>query len=619
MRELEARILQSSHSSRRLRSGLLALGSLILLAQQHSLAWERKAIRSYEVEQRVYQLCDQADAIFDRKDYKQALEILRQATTQDPTGYSPYIHDRMADCYSRMEQYREAIKEAETALKFDPNYSAALYELSWNYFKLEHYDTASQYLKRLLRTSTDQKWTKKAKDFLQDVETYGRVHTALKEIDAAHFDRAKVLLEQAAGYDPSEVSGTVHYNLAWILRQTGKPELAIEEAKKSLQFKPNDKNAMYSLAISCQDLARFDEAISYLEHYKKLETDSKMIQQADEMIDDLKNDKKKLDLSSNNLPDYLDHMVGGWIYVWSQKSLPIKVYVHEGKKVKGYKANYPEYVSRAMNTWCIASGNKLSYKIVENSKDADLEVFWISSPIMLEDNGKKRIKQGVSRPEGDGKYFTHVKVEVDCMHGFSPDKELDPLETASVVMHEIGHSLGLNHSSNVSDVMYVGASSKQSGLPTQRDRNTIARMYKSYPVSKFAPKEQKPETIKYLPPPAFIPPRAPSQEDLSPPVFLPPPIAEENEKLSPPFFKPAPIDPDETIETQGQKKENKSPAPPVFTPPALNTAPGADKSGTSSAKAKQNNAKPDKSNQNKSNQNKSNQMNPLFFEPPPKD
>lgn len=587
------------------KSNFIALATTLALSalvQAPVYCWDKAPIKSYDIEHQVYRLCQQSDALINSSRYNEAINLLKQAASFDETSYSAYAHENAANCYRGLKQYPQAVKECQTALKFDPEFSSAIYTLALIYYDQEHFDTAAQYLKKLLRVTRDQQWIRSAQDLLVQIDTYGRISLALKEIDKGHMESARQQLLEAAKHDPSRVSADVHADLAYVLRQTGKPEQAIEECKKSLQFEANDKDVMYSLAIAYQDIGKFKDAIACLQKYLQIETDPKQRNQAQELINDLKQDASRINDSVNSLPDYLDHMVGGTsLKRWSVRSLPIKVHIADGKGVEGFQPHYPSHIKRAFDTWSNASGNKLSYVIVGDSAKSDIDVVWISKPVVLNDGGRNRNKQGVAHVSAENEMIENVRVEIDTMNGFDLDKPLEDSECASVCMHEIGHSLGLDHSTNYADIMYFGASAKQSGMPTSRDRATIARLYANYPVSKMAPPQAKPEPIKYLPPPGFLPPKPPSMEDLRPPEFLPPPIVDDSEKLSPPFFQPLPIQPEDK-----QADTKKSPAPPVFLPPpAFSSKQPANSKVNSSKKSEKNT-------------NESNPGVPFFTPPPPK-
>ncbi len=572
-------------------------------------AWDRAPIKSYEIESKVFDACNRSDQLIASRNFEQAISLLKGASANDPTSYSPYLHKNLAKCYRENKQFKQAISEAETAIRFDPNMGSALYELALSYYESDQYQQATHYLRKLSQDTRDADYAQRAKTLLVEIETYGNCKLACKEINAGHLEAAKKLLLAAVSHDPSPVSATAHFNLAYVYRQTGNPEQAVIENKKAIQFKPDDKDAYYSLAICCQDIGHFSDAVGYLQRYQQLESDPQKLALAQDFIKDLNQDKSKLDESSNALPDYLEHMVGGApLRRWSNKSMPIKVYISNGKGTRGYKSSFTTYVTHALNTWCLASANKLSYKIVSSNADSDIDVAWIDQPVLLNEHGRRRRKQGVAEVESAENVITHVNVNIDCMHAFDTKTELSEGEAATVCMHELGHSLGLDHSANYSDVMYFGASAKQKGLPTNRDRNTIALLYKAYPTStQIMPVIKPPLPEKFVPPPAFVPPEVPNEDALTPPVFVPPPAVQEDEKLTPPpFFKPPPID-----ESAGE------PTPPVFTPPAL-TIPlkplGKQKKITGTASKKGNSKNPQGS-ANKSPQGKKN--NALFFTPPP--
>jgi hypothetical protein len=183
----------------------------------------------------------------------------------------------------------------------------------------------------------------------------------------------------------------------------------------------------------------------------------------------------------------------------------------------------------------------------------------------MQENNRTRQKAGLTTPHINDK--THEidsqDVRIRTVNGFDPKRLISDGEAASVCMHEIGHAMGLGHSTCYSDIMYFGASSKMSGYPTKRDKATIARLYEDYPQVKFTPSSTSTSSsapIQYLPPPAFVPPLPPDTKKLVPPLFMPPPIKPAAERLQPPLFVPPPV---------SEALKSKKIDVPLFVPPPL--------------------------------------------------
>ncbi|MBS2008825.1 MAG: tetratricopeptide repeat protein [Cyanobacteria bacterium SZAS TMP-1] len=542
--------------------GLLCLP--VFVSGFSALAGQGQLIKSYEVENAAYNACLSAKQQMDAGAYSKARDILLEATKNDPTSYSSVVHDHLARCYKSTKDYPKAASEAETALQFNPQNQQALYLLATTYNEMGQYDKAIKVLNQLLKITDDASFATQLKALVRDISIFKRVKQAEKCINAENYSQARPLLEQAAAMDPSDFSGSIHSNLAYILQCSGQPERAIEEGKKALQFNPKDETTVYCLGIAYQDIGKFDEAISWLRRYVSMETDSDRRDKANTLINELADDKAKQDPAANSKPNYLAQLQSkNAAFMWPQDKMPLKVYIASGKDVPGYRPLFKPFIIRSLNTWCEVSGKKLSYKLVDDKKAADLTVSWTHDPLPMEEGGRTRQKAGLTKTrvdESTGK-LNHASVKIRTVNGFEPNKLISDGEASTVSMHEIGHALGLGHSTCYSDIMYFGSSSKQTGFPTSRDKGTIAALYSSYPAISFtSPPAAIPANadIKYLPPPAFMPPVPSSMEKLPPPMFMPPPAKAAGEKLSPPVFVPPPL----------KKSGSDRPAtPPMFVPP----------------------------------------------------
>jgi tetratricopeptide (TPR) repeat protein len=537
----------------------------LLLFSELTPAGARVASENYQAERSAYDLCNQSNALLASGSYAQARDLLVKAAAYDPTSYSASVHVELAQCYKGLKDYQQAIAEAQLALKFDPHCGDAMYALAVTYYAQQQFDDATQCLQKFVQMSTDEEYKAKARKLIAEIAAYKNLKSASTLIEAQRYSDAKRVLEKAAMSDPSPFSASVHGNLAYVLERTGNPERAIEEGQKTLKLDSNDKATVYTVGIAYQDIGRFDDAISWLKRYTLMETDDEARTKANNFIQELADDRSKQDDSANSKPDYLDQLrANSSVEMWPSEELPIKVYISPSTGVYGYRPVFKTFVIRSLDTWCTASGKKLNYKLVDDPNKAAIKVSWTRDELSMHENNRTRQKAGLTTPMLDANQkILNEDVRIRTVHGFDPKKLITDGECASTCMHEVGHAMGLGHSTCCSDIMYFGSSSKQSGFPTKRDKATIARLYQDYPQVKFTPSSVSPPPgapIQYLPPPAFLPPIPPDTKKLVPPLFVPPPLKKE---LQPPLFIPPPAN--QAASTTKTKQLNV----PLFVPPPL--------------------------------------------------
>lgn len=560
---------------------LLALCAQLALAQ-FALAPQGASAQAanYQKEKLAYDACQKANQLLASNDYEQVKSTLAPAAAVDPTSYSGYLHRQLSAAYRGLKQNKAAIDEAQKAAKYDPKYDRSAYDIAMLYNEDGNIEKAVEYLEQAKRTCSDPLVKNDAIKQLSQLGAYGNLKTATKAVESGKMTQAKVLLNKAAAYDPSPYSGDIHSNLAYVYRSLGQPDMAIKEGKTALKYDPNEKSTVYTIGLAYQDNGEFADAISWLKRYVEMETSPRERQQAQNFIQELSDDRCKLDPGVNNTPDYLQQLKKqGDIVNWPKDKMPLKIYIKPASGVRGYKPVFDSYVTRSFDTWCQICP-KLSYKIISDAKNADIKIIWTEKSLSLEESGRTRQKAGLTDVESNEKCeITKARIRIRTLNPFNSESPVQDGECASVTMHEIGHSLGLGHSTGVSDIMYFGSSSKQTGMPSSRDKATLAKIYQTLPIAIIAT-TGKPGTgpgaqtglvpgtkIDFLPPPAFLPPKPPDTRDLRPPTFMPPPLAKEAQKLLPPTFVPPPLQ--KPGPTQAAPVDKKSPpsALPFFTPP----------------------------------------------------
>src|SRR5438105_3338418 len=78
------------------RGALIAVLSCCIVAgamlAPASICAGRQAIKSYEIESKVYELCRRSTALINSQSYSQARDLMVQAAAYDPTSYSSNVH-----------------------------------------------------------------------------------------------------------------------------------------------------------------------------------------------------------------------------------------------------------------------------------------------------------------------------------------------------------------------------------------------------------------------------------------------------------------------------------------------------------------------------------------------
>lgn len=161
---------------------------------------------------------------------------------------------------------------------------------------------------------------------------------------------------------------------------------------------------------------------------------------------------------------------------YSQARMPVKVCVPDiwrskivwtagGTRPKD-GPDYAKLVEQAFNDWATASGGALSFRFVALPTDSDLSCEWTDDKSKLVHSFASGVTVGGRNSAGErtSKIFLLIKLN---------DKTFDKTEFYTTALHEIGHSLGLGHSSNPNDVMYFASSSATELSAHDRDRMRV--------------------------------------------------------------------------------------------------------------------------------------------------
>jgi tetratricopeptide (TPR) repeat protein len=420
----------------------------------------------YDRKVRASQLTNQAVNLKGAANAQRSAELLWQAAALDPND--AIIQYDLGLSFSELKRYQEAWKCFQKAVVLDPSMSDAWIQLSQAYADCGD-------MKRAIAMVDDIK-----KRFARDAAALATIEELRKSLTLKMASTTKSgvntqsleIYRTEAMAAPNDKEKRDSY--AWALTKAKDYKNGLIQYKSLVADVPGNAEYLKSL-MWCQTLAGDLEGLQasrqkYVERFPKAADVNTIKDEIKYYSTDFKNIRaQEAGKANEGERDYR---------AYTPERMPIKVCVPDiwrskivwtagGARPKD-GPDYAKLVEQAFNSWADASGGALKFRFVSIPTDSDLSCEWTDDRSKLVHSFASGVTVGGRNSSGErtSRIFLLIKLG---------DKSFDKDEFYTTALHEIGHSLGLGHSSSTNDVMYF-ASSNATDL-SANDRNRMRQLY----------------------------------------------------------------------------------------------------------------------------------------------
>ncbi|MCG9893501.1 MAG: tetratricopeptide repeat protein [Thermosynechococcaceae cyanobacterium MS004] len=247
------------------KTELLAMQQALLMAPERSATVSRyleQALNDGEIideDPRIQACLDEIQALFDQKDYGEALKIAEKLFQVRDS----WVERRMyGNCLGRLERFEEAIASYDKALQIKPDDPQSWHARSDALYSLGRYEEAIVSCDKALQIQSDS-------DYCWDSFFWNNRGVALDKLGC--HEEAIASYDKALRHKPDFYDAW--YNRGSALNDLGRYKEAITSFDKALQLKSDDPQSWNGQGIALCYLGRYEEAITSFDKVLQLKSD----------------------------------------------------------------------------------------------------------------------------------------------------------------------------------------------------------------------------------------------------------------------------------------------------------------------------------------------------------
>jgi tetratricopeptide (TPR) repeat protein len=295
---------------------------------------------------------------------------------------------------------------------------------------------------------------------------------SIKYFNEQKFDQAMPLLSQAIQQDPHY--GTAYALLAVCQSKTGHYQDAMQSFQSAHTFNGKYQYLSYEEGMCAGRLHDYRTAETCLQHFLSRHEGEGNLEKATEALAIIQHNFGKQSDS-----DYVCDAQNEGKRRWSTNGAPLRVYIKENASLRGYHTEYPAIVKQAFDEWSQGTNGKVLFVYTADPAEAQIKVSWTDNSADLVAAGGDSRELGLTLTTFSDGVIESADIKLHTLVGVCRDdvSEVFP-QAKSVALHEIGHAMGLNHSTQPYDTMYPLVPPKGFEFAlTKRDVNTMASIY----------------------------------------------------------------------------------------------------------------------------------------------